>query len=186
MPLSKDQALVIGLPGQLRDLGRRARGRIDKIYLHWTAGLYDQLFDDYHLSIDGAGTIFAPAADLTIRRAHTFRRNFGAVGVALCCCFGAQPYPDSGLPSGDWPPTKEQIETMAKALAVLCPALGLLITPQTVLTHAEAAELDDYGPGSGDPETRWDLWKLKDADGRIKDGGAVLRGKAQWYLERGL
>lgn len=40
------------------DMAREAAGSIDTIYLHWTAGHYGQIFDDYHFSIDGDGTIY--------------------------------------------------------------------------------------------------------------------------------
>ena len=33
---------------ELRQLAARARGNIDKIYLHWSAGIYHQFFSDYH------------------------------------------------------------------------------------------------------------------------------------------
>ncbi|MDO5380212.1 MAG: hypothetical protein Q4E98_04995 [Acidaminococcaceae bacterium] len=42
-----------------------------------------------------------------------------------------------------------------------------------------------YGPYSGDAETRWDLWYLRDSpvDGLMKPGGLVIRGKALWYAK---
>ena len=51
----------------------------------------------------------------------------------------------------------------------------------------KAALADGYGPYSGDPETRWDLWYMRDSpgDGVMKPGGDVMRGKAQWYLQQG-
>ena len=54
-----------------------------------------------------------------------------------------------------------------------------------VLTHCEAALIDGYGPYSGDAETRWDLWYLRDSpgDGLMKPGGQVIRGKALWYAK---
>ena len=36
-------------------MAKLARGRITTIYLHWTAGYYSQVFDDYHLCIDQDG-----------------------------------------------------------------------------------------------------------------------------------
>ena len=33
------------------------------------------------------------------------------------------------------------------------------------MTHCEAALLDGYGPYSGDAETRWDLWYMRDSPG---------------------
>lgn len=61
--------------------------------------------------------------------------------------------------------------------------LDLPVDRFTVLTHCEAALLDGYGPYSGDAETRWDLWYLRDSpgDGTMKPGGQVIRGKALWY-----
>ena len=36
-----------------------------KIYLHWTAGRYGQFFNDYHISIDQDGSIYASTDDLS-------------------------------------------------------------------------------------------------------------------------
>lgn len=57
-----------------------------------------------------------------------------------------------------------------------------------MLTHCEAALIDGYGPYSGDAETRWDLWYLRDSpgDGAMKPGGQVIRGKALWYAKSSL
>ena len=50
------------------------------------------------------------------------------------------------------------------------------------MTHAEAAIRDGYGPGSMDPELRWDLWYVRDYPGNgLVQGGRLLRGKALWY-----
>lgn len=75
---------------------------------------------------------------------------------------------------------------MAQVIAIITEVCGLDISEETVLTHQEAATLDAYGPGSGDPETRWDLWYLPDAPitDRLVQGGRVLRGKAIWYRSR--
>ena len=72
---------------------------------------------------------------------------------------------------------------MAKVIAVITQALDMDINEATVMTHQEAAALDGYGPGSGDPETRWDLWYLPDRPltEQLVQGGRVLRGKAIWY-----
>ena len=74
---------------------------------------------------------------------------------------------------------------MAQTVALLVTALGLQLTIDTVMTHCEAALLDGYGPYSGDAETRWDLWYMRDSpgDGQMKPGGDILRGNARWYLE---
>ena len=100
MQLANPQPIT---PAELVQLAKASKGKIRHLYLHWTAGRYKQVFDDYHLS--------------------------------------------------------------------------------TVMTHQEAAALDGYGPFSGDPQTRWDLWYLPDLplSAQLKHGGYVLRGKAIWY-----
>ena len=171
----------------------RNMGRDVKIYLHWTAGRYGQFFDDYHVSIDRDGSIYASTDDLSETLAHTWHRNTGSVGVTLCCCYGADT-----ADLGDCPPTAAQIEAMAQVVAVLAKALWLTIDRDRVLTHAEAADNvdgllpvgDEYGPGT--TCERWDLqylgsdespeWTIDYDDPRT--GGNVLRGKANWYRNK--
>ena len=87
---------------------------------------------------------------------------------------------------GPEPPASPQIECMAKITALLCRHLELPITEETVMTHAEAAIADGYGPCSGDPEMRWDLWFLPDSatGAGIYPGGDIIRAKAVWYQLR--
>ena len=167
---------------ELRQLAKATGpGQISKIYQHWTAGNYHQFFTDYHLNIDCDGALMITTNDLTEFKEHTWHRNTGAIGIAMACCVGAVAYADGTVDFGDVPPTEMQIDGMAKATAVLCEELGLDINADTVMTHAEAADLDDYGPAT--TFERWDLWKLPDlpGDGEIKPGGDVIRGKAIWW-----
>ena len=167
---------------QLEEYANGACGAITKVYLHWSAGKYDSTFNDYHINITGDGKIYMSTIDLYDLLPHTWQRNTGAVGVALCCCYGAVANEGYNADFGDYPPTKEQVESMAKVVAVLSKALGLEINPDNFMTHCEAATEDGYGPHSGDPETRWDLWYLPDFDGEMREGGVVIRGKALFYL----
>ena len=41
----------------VRRLAHNARGFIDHVYLHWTAGWYGQCYDSYHICIDKGGEI---------------------------------------------------------------------------------------------------------------------------------
>ena len=84
---------------------------------------------------------------------------------------------------GSYPPTLKQLQNVAKVVAVLCAALGIEITEQSVMTHAEAATIDGYGPGSGDRDTRWDLAWVQDASGNLCPGGDFLRQLAQYYSQ---
>lgn len=164
-------------------------GREPKVYLHWSAGRYDTQFDDYHININGRGTIFVSTEDLADVLAHTYKRNTGAIGVALDCAYGA-----TTKNLGDYAPTDKQIEVMAQVIQVLCDALWLTIDKEHVMTHGEAADNEDgewcHEPyGVNTTCERWDLeflgtdespwWNSTATDG--SRGGDVLRGKALWY-----
>lgn len=171
---------------ELRQMARAAKGCIDRVYLHWTAGNYGDYSDDYHINIDEDGSIIATTGDLTELKNHTWHRNSNAIGVAMCCCAGAMAYAGGVIDFADQPPTAAQIDAMAKIVAVLCEELGLEINSRNVMTHCEAAEIDDYGPST--TCERWDLWFLPDVpgDGELKPGGGVIRGKAIWWQQNGV
>ena len=176
---------------KLKPLAHRAKGKITKLYLHLTAGRYEQVFDDYHISIGKTGTIYLTCSEFSELKAHTWHRNTGSIGIALCCAYLASCRRNFGnatplIDFGPYGPTQAQIETMAKVIAVITHELGLDISEKTVLTHQEAASQDGYGPGDGDPDMRWDLWYLPDKPQTIqlKPGGLVLRGKALWYRKQ--
>ena len=192
----------------LRKMARRVKGGIGHIYLHWTAGHYGQVYDEYHLCIDKDGTVYVNCKYLIEYKAHTWMRNHAAIGIALCCgvdagcwlphncegCLVETAYENPHCVQADCalvdygpePPTPKQVDVMADIVAILCNELRLPITPETVQTHCEAAFEDDYGPGDGDPDMRWDLWFLPEGadSGRLVPGGELIRGKAQYYLER--
>lgn len=170
----------------------QAYGREPKVYLHWSAGHYDQTFSDYHVNITGDGTIYVSTDDLSEVLAHTYHRNSGAVGIALCCAVGA-----TTDDLGSEPPTEAQIESMAKAIVAVCEGLWLTIDKDHVMTHGEAADNEDgldiaYPGGPYGPQNtceRWDLQYLGTDESREyttdyddpETGGNVLRGKALWY-----
>lgn len=147
---------------KLAEVAKLSRGKINRIYLHWTAGHYDDVYDDYHINIGAGGELYLTCEDFTELKAHTWRRNTGSIGIAMCCAAGASAIRGSETDFGKEPPTQQQIEAMAKTVAVLTYVLGLEIKLLTVTTHCEAALFDGYGPHSGDPDTRWDLWYLPD------------------------
>ena len=170
---------------KLAELVALGHNRISQIYLHWTAGSYGQLYDDYHFNIDADGSIYQTCTQLTERKSHTWHRNTGAIGIALCCACGALPHNGRDTEFGKFPPTPRQIDAAGKLVAALAQGLNIPIDRWNVLTHCETALIDGYGPYSGDAETRWDLWYLRDSpgDGAMKPGGQVIRGKALWYAK---
>lgn len=166
----------------------REQGREPKIYLHWSAGHYNTVFDDYHVNITGDGTMYI-TGNLSDLKAHTYHRNTGSVGISLCCAYGAT---TDNL--GDEPPTVAQIEAMAQAIEAIADGLWLTIDMEHVMTHGEAADNVDgiYASEPYGPQTtteRWDLQLLGTAESPYyttnyddeHTGGNVLRGKANWY-----
>ena len=166
----------------------REQGREPKIYMHWSAGHYNTVFDDYHINITADGTLYL-TGNLSDLKAHTYHRNTGAVGVSMCCAYGAN---TSDL--GDEPPTAAQIEAMAQAVEAIADGLWLTIDMEHVMTHGEAADNVDgiYASEPYGPQTtteRWDLEYLGTAESPYyttnyddeHTGGNVLRGKANWY-----
>jgi hypothetical protein len=166
--------------------------REPKVYLHWTAGHYEQFFDDYHVNISGDGKYYVSTDDFSETLAHTYRRNRGGIGIAMCCAYNA-----TTEDLGPEPPTAEQIDAMAKAIATICDAMWLTIDKEHVMTHSEAADNEDgyepseaYGP-KADCE-RWDLEYLGTDESPEFDpwatdgsrGGDVLRGKSIWFRQK--
>lgn len=161
----------------------KARGlnRDPKIYVHWTAGRYMQLFDDYHVLITGDGRVYVSTDDLSETMSSTYMRNTGSISIALCCAYNATGINDLG----DYPPTPAQMNAVAQVICVLADALDLTIDLQRVMTHAEAADNKDgmhthepYGPDS--TVERWDLLVVNEGDDAWS-GGNIIRGNANWW-----
>ena len=92
-------------------------------------------------------------------KSHTWRRNSRAVGISICCCYGASIDAEGNIDYGSEPPTQDQLDMMAKVVAKLCVEIG--IYPEgNVWTHAEVADFDGYGLHDDDPDMRWDLYGL--------------------------
>ena len=193
---------------ELREMARNARETVNRIYLHWSGGHYGANEDAYHLCVDRDGQVYVNCNNLGEKKAHTWLRNSNTMAISLLCGYGGDCWPpgngnvrttravyvgDSSVDPdeaiirfGDEPPTEIQIEVMAKLVAILCEELGLVLDKDNVQTHCEIAFKDHYGPGSGDPYTKWDLWFLPDyiLGGVLVPGGALLRDKALYYRHK--
>lgn len=155
----------------------RELGREIILYLHWSAAHYHQHYDDYHISIDDDGSIYVTTDNLAAVLSHTWHRNSGAVGIVLAC--GAFATVND---LGSEPPTDEQLESMSVVIAAMAVVLNIPIDVDHVMTHAEAADLDGYGPAT--TCERWDLAILKNGD-KWMSGGDMLRSRAIWYQQNG-
>lgn len=113
----------------------------------------------------------------------TWHRNTGSIAIALCCCQDAQAYRNPWRARlGDEPPTEEQIESLAMLSAAIADVFDIPVDADHFMTHAEAADLDGYGPAT--TCERWDLAVLDESD-EWMSGGGILRGKTEFYLEQG-
>jgi len=182
--------------GELREMAEQVKdnlhkiavqiGRPVKIYIHWSAGRYDQFSSDYHINVGKDGSLYASTDDLSEYKLHTYHRNSGAVAISAACACNAY----SAQDLGPEPPTDEQIEAIAQCIVVLTHAFDIPIDITHVMTHAEAADNMDgdsrwhqpYGPNS--TVERWDFWVVKEGDAP-GSGGDVLRGKGAWYKYNG-
>lgn len=176
----------------------REKGREPRIYLHWSAGHhYGQIFEDYHVNIDGDGNIYV-TGDLDEVKSHTWRMNTGSVAISLCCAYGA-----TTNDLGDEAPTGKQIQAMAQAIVAVADGLWLTIDKNHVRTHGEQAanemgwEQPAYAPWNDeceDGQVRWDLEYLGNEESPCYNpwatdgsrGGDVLRGKANYYRNQGI
>lgn len=165
---------------ELKNCIERAAGAFDVVYIHWTGGGYNYRPDDYHINIDDEGTIYR-TKDFREQPAATWHRNYRSLAIAIDCCKDAVLYGDGHADFGGCPPTDAQIECLAQVIAVISDALHLPIRKSLFMTHAEAAELDEYGPNT--TCERWDLWTLPQSP-EWGSGGDYIRGKALFYQDQ--
>lgn len=175
---------------ELMSMATSARGYIDHIYLHWSAGHYNQSHTDkYHICIDKDGKMYTDVDLFTEHRDHTYMRNSRAIGITLNGCFDAI----NPTNMGTEPPTEQQIYAISWLVALLCVQIGIPLDIQHVMTHAEAADNKDgmdlcyddptpypnntYGPDS--TCERWDLWVLRENE-QPWSGGDNIRGNARY------
>ena len=160
-----------------------------KIFLHWTAGAYMSTYGAYHTIFTGDGKTHRKASYNTFRNGHTWGRNDEGVALSIAALGGqtSSGHNPSENDHGSIPIKNIQIHAMAKEIARLALAWDWKksdIKLGRVYTHAEIAaeENPPYGPRSGDPQTKWDLWNLK-SGGPLWSGGKIIRRIAQQYYD---
>lgn len=146
------------------------------IYLHWSGGSYNSVPNAYNTVVTGDGDVKHVHEYTKSGLAHTWRRNSRGVGLGIAAM---------GVKSGEWnerqawkdyPPTPKQLGALTLEAARLAISWGWNRSEieRRVITHAEAALQDGYGPGSGDAEMRWDFHYL-DPNRKHETGGKILR-----------
>ena len=141
----------------------KAYGRDPKIYLHWSAGHYFHTFDDYHINITADGRFYIATEDFSDVLAHTYKRNSGAVGIALCCCVDA-----TTNDLGSEPPTADQIEAMAPMAA---PSIG-------IVTNVGETHMELLGSLENIAKAKSELVEA------IPEGGTVILNADNEYVAR--
>jgi N-acetyl-anhydromuramyl-L-alanine amidase AmpD len=118
---------------------------MERIIFHWTAGAHKATgFDKfhYHILIEDDGKVVKGTPSIAANSVggigkkayHTLNCNTGSIGVSLCCMFNAVEKP---FDAGKYPLTKEQWEKLSVVLAELCANYKIVVSPKTVLSHAE-------------------------------------------------
>ena len=158
-----------------------------RIIVHWTAGgsvptSYEK--ERYHYLIDSLGKIhlgkFKPEANLNCREGmyaeHTGCGNTGSIGVSMC---GMADFKNKN-DMGGFPITKTQFEATMKLCAELAKKYGIIITPDTVMTHYEFGQKNPKTTSYGKIDIIFlppYSWISKD------DVGSFIRSKIRWYEE---
>jgi N-acetylmuramoyl-L-alanine amidase len=167
----------------------RGMSALKKICIHWTAGDYtasrfERQF--YHYLIPATGKVvsgkFAPAANIPPLvnghyAAHCGGGNSYCIGVALC---GMAGYVSPKNP-GQYPLLKQQCESAWALVAKLCHEHDILVTPDTVFTHAEFGRQHPQSDSSG----KIDITHLPYEPNLKADAvGDYIRQKIRWYLAK--
>lgn len=160
------------------------KGRIEKLYLHWSAGDYDTVYPAYHfcIGLDSLSKPFvAQTSDLRLNMrdvrsdpdqpytAHTRGRNSFAAGLSIMCMQEAQP-----ADFGAYPLTKSLIDALCLVSSQVATFYGIAVSSDSVMTHAEAAVIDGYFGTA--PEQRWDIARLAPCAAELKEADAASVG----------
>ena len=158
---------------------------MQQIYLHWAGTPYNAAPSVYNSIAKGDGTLVRNHAYGAGGLAHTSGRNSRGVGLSIAAM---------GVKGGKWsekrawkefPPTNAQLNAMTAEAARIAIAWGWKksdISKSKILTHAEAALQDGYGPGSGDSQMRWD-YHYMNPGGRPGSGGEILRNMIKKHYD---
>jgi hypothetical protein len=161
---------------ELPKLDKNADQYFTALIMHWQVGTYENTSEEYNLEtyLDDASNEWRfritqdprhNAIDLTLGQAapyaaHTFSRNSHGLGCAVAAMWEATP--------SNFGPNPVQAHE-AEAFFAMCGAAAATynldpLDSSQVYTHAEAAIIDNYFPGDGDPDARWDWARTEASD----------------------
>jgi hypothetical protein len=159
------------------------KGRLERIYLHWSAGDYETVYTSYHYCVAFANGVPLVVETHDLRAnmrdvgtgdatyaAHTARRNSYAAGLAVMAMRDATP-----ANFGAYPLVAEAVDAMCNVAGVIARAYAIPMDFDHVMTHAEAALADGYFGAGGDDE-RWDIARLRPSPAPLMPEDARLTG----------
>lgn len=175
----------------------------DHIYLHWSVEPWGCVDGAYNAEVDlenGAWVlkITHDPRDNAVEiqsgapyAAHTYRRNSHAFGFAITGMVGATPS-NFGTEAVQY----HELEFLCAGAAAVAmrydmdstgtASMGAYPGSYVVMTHAEAAIADDYFPGDGDPDPRWDLSRFEQSNSDLTKpealmNASILRSRIHQY-----
>ena len=162
------------------------QGRIERIYLHWSGGDYETVYESYHYCVamrDGVPVVIQ-TNDLRLNMrdishapgepyaAHTARRNSFAAGLAVMGMRDARPND-----FGAYPLTDALLDELCGVAAALARTYAIPIDAAHVLTHAEAALADGYFGADDNDTQRWDIARLRPQPHPLRERDAIDAGE---------
>lgn len=158
-------------------------GRLERIYLHWSAGDYETVYTSYHYCIAFASGVPLVVETHDLRAnmrdvrigdaayaAHTAGRNSYAVGLAVMAMRDATPGD-----FGAFPLVADAVDALCAVTQAIAYAYDIPVDADHVMTHAEAAIIDGYFGANGDGE-RWDIARLQASPLALTQGDARAAG----------
>lgn len=173
-------------------------GRVERLYVHWSAHDYQSVFPAYHFCIatapDGRLIVvnthdvrenMRDVAEQPQRpyAAHTRGRNAFALGISIMAMENATP-----TDFGRFALTQPLIDGLCRVTSLLASFYDVPIDAENIMLHAEAALRDGYFGTA--PEERWDIARLA-ADDRpllshhAADVGDELRSRMRLFRDGG-
>ena len=159
-----------------------------RLILHWTAGTgqpNNTDYEHYHYLVNKDGLLFEGKHKVLDNEncndgnyaAHCGGGNTGSIGVSMCGMAGYNGVPNSTK----YPLTKVQCEATFNLCAKLCKRYGLLVTPDTVMTHYEFGQKHPKTSSYG----KIDIIYLP-AYPNVKKAeiGDFIRNKIKWYYSK--
>jgi hypothetical protein len=169
----------------------KPKADMKRFHVHWTAGGHKANSTDkaaYHILIEGDGNLVrgdksmaANAKGAGMKQAsRTLNANTGAIGVSMCCMANAKENP---FDAGKFPMTEKQWDKMIEVVAELAETYGIMVTPVTVLSHAEV-----WPNLNIKQKNKWDIVRCAFDSSTLghREVGDLMRAEIAAVMDRGI